>query len=132
MNNNLTKNHIQILRDNYEKACQQFVDTLLNIWNLDASDGWWVGEDVGEAYAHGDGICMSMKEIIYCVENNVSIETYFEFIEYITKCDEYNFDTPSLKSYCEGAPRVPKESFDKLDAMKKQLNDCIEKEKSQF
>jgi hypothetical protein len=31
-----------------------------------------------------------------------------------------------------GAPRVPQETFDRLDALKKELNDTIESTKKQF
>jgi len=131
MNNNLTKGHLQTLRENYEKACNEYINTLLNLWELSPENGWWVGE-VGSIYCHEANVSMNMEEIIYCIEHSVSLNTYYQFIDYTEKCDEYNFNRLSLKSFCEGAPRVPQETFDRFDALKQELNKCINDTKSKF
>lgn len=132
MNNKLTKGHLQILRENYEKACCEYINTLLNLWELSPDDGWWVGNMVGSTYVHEASIELNMDDIIFCIENNISLDTYYKYIDYIEKCIEYHFKLLSLKAYCEGAPQVPKETFDKLDAMKKELEDCIDETKNMF
>ena len=131
MNNNLTKGHLQTLRENYEKACNEYINTLLNLWELNTTDGWWVGE-VGSIYCHEANVSMNMEEIIYCIEHSVSLNTYYQFIDYTEKCDEYNFNHLSLKSCCEGVPRVPQETIDRRDALKQELNKCIDDTKSKF
>lgn len=132
MNNNLTKGHLQILRENYEKACCEYINTLLKLWELSPYDGWWVGGMVGSTYVHEASIELNMDDIIFCIENNISLDTYYKYIDYIEKCKEYHFSLLSLKAYCEGAPQVPKETFDKLDAMKKELEDSIDEVKNMF
>ena len=126
MNNNMTKGHLKMLKEDYEKGCNQYLLALLNIWELDSHYGFWVGYEVGEVYCYGDNIYMDMQQIIFCVENNVSEEKFMEYLDYCLKCKEYNFNIPNLPSYFKGCPTIPKETFDKLDAMKADLNKCID------
>ena len=132
MNNNMTKGHLKILRTNYEDACNNYLLTLLNLWDVSAKDGFWVASEVGGLYAHGDSIFINMDEIIFCVENNVSMETYMDYSDYCLRCKEYNFNVPNLKSYFKGCPTVPQETFDKLDDLKRQMNECINDTKLNF
>ena len=132
MNNNMTKGHLRVLRTNYEDACNNYMLTLLNLWDISAKDGYWIGDEVGGLYAHGETIFIKMDEIIFCVENNVSMETFMEYSEYCLKCNEYNFNIPNLKSYFKGCPTVPQETFDRLDDLKRQMNECINDTKNKF
>lgn len=127
-----TKGHIRVLRANYEDACNNYLLALLNMWDLDAKNGFWVGNDTGGVYSHEADISLNMSGIIFCVENNISIETYWKYVEYCTKCSEYNFNIPTLESYNNGCQLVPQETFDKLYAMKEELNKCINDTKSKF
>lgn len=128
----MTKGHLKILRTNYEDACNNYLLTLLNLWDISAKDGYWIGDEVGGLYAHGETIFIKMDEIIFCVENNVSMETFMEYSEYCLRCHEYNFNIPNLKSYFKGCPTVPQETFDRLDDLKRQMNECITDTKSKF
>ena len=128
----MTKGHLRVLRTNYEDACNNYMLTLLNLWDISAKDGYWIGDEVGGLYAHGETIFIKMDEIIFCVENNVSMETFMEYSEYCLKCNEYNFNIPNLKSYFKGCPTVPQETFDRLDDLKRQMNECINDTKNKF
>ena len=85
MGYNLTKGHIRVLKENYENACNDYLLALLNMWDVSTKDGYWIGDEVGGIYAHGETIFIKMDEIIFCVENNVSMETYMEYSEYCLK-----------------------------------------------
>jgi hypothetical protein len=61
---------------------------------------------------------------VYCVENNVKYNEYLEYQEYNGKCCEYNLRTMNLESWHKGAPR---NDFSKLDALRKELNDEVDK-----
>ena len=128
----INESHKTLLKKQFEKAVNDYVDALLCMWELDKHDGYFIGDEVGGIYAHGETIFIKMDEIIFCVENNVSMETYMEYSEYCLKCKEYNFNIPNLPSYFKGCPTVPQETFDKLDAMKEELNKCINDTKSKF
>ena len=127
---NMNKAHIKLLKENYEKACNDYVQALLNLWDLDGYYGSWIGEDIGGVYDYGDGIfTIGMQDIVYCVENGVTEKEYEEMLEYCVKCHEYNLPTMNLNAWHKGAPR---HDFTKLDAAKKALEDEIENEKNKF
>lgn len=127
---NMNKDNIKLLKENYEKACNDYVQALLTLWNLDGYYGYWIGEDVGGVYDYGDGIfTIGMQDIVYCVENGVTEEEYEEMLEYCVKCHEYKLPAMNLNAWHKGAPR---HDFTKLDALKKDLNNAIDKEKNKF
>ena len=127
---NMNNAHIKLLKENYEKACNDYVQTLLSLWNLDSFYGYWIGEEAGGVYDYGDGIfTIGMQDIVYCVENGVTEKEYEELLEYCCKCAEYNLPKMNLNAWHKGAPR---HDFTKLDAAKKALEDEIENEKNKF
>ena len=126
----MNKAHIKLLKENYEKACNDYVRALLTLWGLHGFYGYWIGGEVGGVYDYGEGLfTIGMCDIIYCVENGVTEEEYEEMIEYFCKCREYNLPTMNLNAWHKGAPR---HDFTKLDAAKKALEDEIENEKNKF
>lgn len=126
----MNKAHKELLKENYEKACNDYVATLLTLWNLNDCYGSWIGEDVGGVYDYGDGMfIINMQDIVYCVENGVTEQEYEEMLEYCVKCSEYNLPMPNLNAWHKGAPR---HDFTKLDALKKDLDEAIENEKNKF
>ena len=126
----MNKAHIKLLKENYEKACNDYVRALLTLWNLNGCYGSWIGEDVGCVYDYGDGMfTINMQDVVYCVENGVTEQEYEEMLEYCIKCSEYNLPTMNLNAWHKGAPR---HDFTKLDAAKKALEDEIENEKNKF
>ena len=124
----MNKAHIKLLKENYEKACNDYVRALLNLWDLDGYYGSWIGKEIGGTYDYGDGIfTIDMQDIIYCVENGVTEQEYEEMLEYCIKCFDYNLPTISLDAWHKGAPR---HDFTKLDELKKYLDDTIEEYKN--
>lgn len=121
-----------MLKEQLEKACNGYLLDLARMWDWDCKYGYWVADEVGGVYIYGDAYSLDMEDIVYCVENDVTSEEYLEHSEYWLKCHEYNFNTLSLKAWHEGAPRIPREVFDKLEELKKNLEDEIDNVKKQF
>ena len=126
----MNKTSLKLLKKNYEDACNGWVTELLSQWNLDASNGWWVKDEVGTVYIHEADFSLNMEEIIYCVENGVTLEEYWEFTEYCTKCNTYHFHIPNLEAYMKGCPRVPEETFEKLDSLREELDKSVKEAKN--
>lgn len=126
----MNKAHKELLKKNYEKACNDYVAAILNLWELDSYYGFWIADEVGGLYDYGDGcFTISMCDIVYCVENNVKYDEFLKYQEYNVKCLDYNLPTMNLNAYHKGAPR---HDFSKLDALKKNLDDAIENEKNKY
>ena len=126
----MNKAHIKLLKENYEKACNDYVAALLTLWDLDAYYGFWIGDEIGGLYDYGCGcFTISMSDIVYCVEKNIKYNDFLELTEYNIKCCNYNLSTMNINSWFRGAPR---HDFTKLDALKKDLDDAIENEKNKF
>ena len=128
----MNKATLKLYKENYEKACNAWINELLNMWEQSPEYGFWVGDEVGGTYFHEAGFSFDMSDIIFCVENNVPLEKVWDFIDYTTKCSEYNFNMPNLKSYVKGCPTVPDETFEKLDSIKAELEKCINDTKNKF
>ena len=119
----MNKAHIKLLKENYEKACNDYVRALLTLWGVDYRYGYWVGGDVGGVYDCDGWIFLNMQDVVYCVENGVTSKEYEQWQDYCVKCSEYHLSILNLNSWHKGAPR---HDFTKLDALKKDLDDAIE------
>lgn len=129
----MTKAHLRLLRENYEKACNAYLLALANMWGWCCqSYGYWVGNDVGSVYSYGDGTFINLDDIIYCVENSISEERYNEWVEYCMWAHEFRQDIPNLKSWNMGCPIVDKETRERLSKMKAELDTAIKETKEKF
>lgn len=118
----------KMLRKKWEDACNGYLVELLNNWGLDASYGYWIAAEIGGTYAYGDYIYINMDDIVYCVENDIQEKEYVENQDYNVRADKFGFNLINLQSWHKGAPRVPDETFKKLEKMKRDLADAINQE----
>ena len=110
---------------NFEAAVNYYVLELLHQWDLDISYGYWVGDEVGGVYAYGDHLFINLLDIIYCVENGVTEKEYTEWQDYCTWAGEFNQNTPNFKAWHRGCLRHNKETIEKFNRMKAELDECI-------
>lgn len=118
------------LLENYECACNNIIMELLKEWELDSGYGYWIGGIVGGLYDYDCYIIIDMVDAVYCIKNNISRDTYNEYVDYNVRCIQNNMTTMNLNSYIKGAPRVTEETFNKIEELKKGIQDIIEEEKS--
>lgn len=124
---------LRVLREDYEKACNGYLVTLLNMWELDACYGFWISDEVGGVYSYGDtGLFLDMANIKFVVENSISEKTYREWSEYCLWAEEFHQTVPSLQSWLMGFPHVDEATQNKLSQMKRELEELIEETKSKF
>ncbi len=120
----------QQLKEQWRQAVRGYQAALLNMWELDAHYGYWIGGEEGSVYDYGDGMfTISIDDMIYCVDCDVTREQYMEWQEYIVDAAEFGFTIPNLRSYLRGCPRTPPEVFEKLRAMKRELDKSVEEAK---
>lgn len=111
------------------KAVQGYLCALLDAWELDSYYGYWIGGEIGSIYDHGGSFTITMDDIVYCVEHDVTHEQYMEWQEYCCNAAEFNFTMPNLRSWMAGCPRTSEATFIKLRALKAELNNAIDEEK---
>ena len=122
----------KMLRKKWDDACNGYLVELLNNWDLDASYGYWIADEIGGTYAYGDYIFINMDDIVYCVENDIQEKEYVENQDYNVRAEEFGFNLINLQSWHMGAPRVPQETFDKLRKMKDELKNLCEETRNKF
>jgi len=125
------------LKVQWEQACNAYLLELSKMWELDYDltpngYGYWIADIVGDVYDYGGMITINMQDIIFCVENDVSKDTYFEYTEYCLKCSEYNFPHPTFQAFAKGCPLIPQERFDRLEALQKDLDDYAKETRKLF
>ena len=123
----------QQLKEQWRKAVRGYQAALLNMWELDAHYGYWIGDEEGGVYDYGDGMfTIGIDNMIYCVDCDITREQYEEWQQYICDASEFGFDTPNLRSFVRGCPRTPAETFQHLRELKATLNDAIRDEKERM
>lgn len=127
------KDKMETLRHDFEKAVAGYVAAFLKQFEIDEHYCWWVGDRVGlDVFCFEDISAISLPDMIFCVENGVTRKEFFEHEEYCVKCHEYNLPIMNLESWHKGCPRIPQSTFDRLDGLKKDLDDAIKNEQEKF
>ena len=120
------------LKKQYEKACNGYLVELLRMWELDAHYGYWNSDKPGTIYHYGETHNLSMEEIIYIVENDIEEDEVLEWEDYCLDAYEFKFATPNLRSWHMGCPRTPPETFERLRALKANLDNAVKEEKKRM
>lgn len=119
-----------VLREQFTKAANDYLNALLEMWELDAYYGYWNSDQPGTIYHYGETHNLSMDDIIYCVDNDVDEGTVLAWEDYILDCSEFGFSIPNLPAWCNNYPRIEEATFQRLRKMKEQLKQAIDEEKA--
>lgn len=122
------------LKKNFDNAVTAYVNALLYMWSdYDTEDpifspayGYWIADDNAGLYCYEDCFTITLSDIIFCVENEVSYDKYMEWAGYCIQASAFGFDTPNLQHWVKGCKRVPQETFDRFDEMRENLESLIE------
>ena len=113
------------LRKHWETACNYYLVELFNMWGLSAPNGFWVADDIGGTFCYGE-IYINMEDIKFCVENDVTLEEYTEWMDYCVWAHEFKQSSPNLRSWHNGCPRVDKSTQEKLSTLKLNMEKLME------
>ena len=123
----------QQAREYFVKGCNEYLRLFCEKHDFDyeeAKDSW-VANCVGDVTCVGD-IFVGMQTIITDIEMDAPEEEFLKWYGYNLVANEFGFTTPNFDHWLRGCPRVPQESFDKLEALKKDLEDAIKEEKERI
>lgn len=116
------------LKAAYDKACNDYLNELLKMWELDAYYGFWNSDQPGTIYHYGETHDLTMDEIIFCVDNSVPEDEVLAWEDYCLDAMEFGFNTPSLDAWHHGYPRVEPIVFERLRKMKQAVEDAVDEE----
>ena len=120
------------LKEQWKKACNGYLCELLRMWELDMYYGYWDFDKPGTIYHYGETHDLSMEDIIYIVENDIEEDEVLEWEDYLLDALEFKFTTPNLRAWHMGCPRTPPETFERLRALKADLDKAVEEEKQRM
>lgn len=119
------------LKQMYEELAEEYRKALVKKFcpdEMPLSDSYWIGDEIGSVLElHQD--FYDYDTIRYIVDNNVQYDTWEDWYQYCQYVGDFGIKTPTLKSWCEGCPRLPQESIERLAKMKQDLQDQIEEDK---
>lgn len=122
---------ISVLRENFDIAVTAYEKVLCERWEI--GDGYWVSGDKSAVFCFFDTDCLSLSDLVYAVDNNISYEEYAAWRVYNENASEFGMYSINLPSWHKGCPRTSDETFERLRKLKKDFDDaCNEARKSQF
>ncbi len=120
-------------REHFVKGCNEYLRLFCEKHDFDYEEAKesWVANCVGDVTCVGD-IFVSMQTIITDIEMDAPEEEFLKWYGYNLVANEFGFTTPNFDHWLRGCPRVPQESFDKLEGLKKDLEAAIKEEKERL
>lgn len=110
---------MNILKQNYEEACNDYLHEFCERYEIDHSDARWIG-GVGEMGEVVD-YYFSMRDIIYCVDNHVEWDDLMNWYDYSIDAGTYGFTAPNLKSWLAGCPRKSAAEIEEIKAQRSKI-----------
>lgn len=121
------------LREHLQIAAQGYLRALLDAWRLDISRGHWISDIVGGTWDQDGELTISLRDIVYCVEEDVSLLEYTDMLSYVTMADYLDLDLPDIRSWHTGRfRRMPPETLERLTQLKDDLLQEIDDAREQL
>lgn len=111
------------LKNSLVAAVNGYVCEMLNRFGWNSEKGWWVGNDCTGIYCYDDECFISLQDIIFIVDNNVTKEDFIKWNEYVAMLNEFDITTPNLQSWVKGCPRLSQEEINHLVELRQELYD---------
>ena len=120
------------LKKDFEDSCEAYVKAMLNNFEIDRNSCFWVADEVGGVFMVGDRLSLNMQDIVYIVDNGISYDDCVDWQDYNLCANEFNLNMLNLKSWHTGAPRIPHETFEMLQGMKKVIEHFCDETRKKF
>lgn len=125
--------HIKLLKENYEKACEEYLKAFCNAYEIPYENDSWVADDVGTIACVGDYYFDFTDVIKYAVDNNLSDRhELLQWYDYVLFAIEYNQNQPNLKAWVSGCPRLSEEQQRQLVDKKTEFENLMHSLKERF
>ena len=113
-------------REYFVKGCNEYLRLFCEKHDFDYEEAKesWVANCVGDVTCVGD-IFVGMQTIITDIEMDAPEDEFIKWYDYNLVANEFGFTTPNFESWLRGCPRVSDETFNKLQALKNNLDDFL-------
>ena len=120
-------------REYFVKGCNEYLRLFCEKHDFDYEEAKesWVANCVGDVTCVGD-IFVGMQTIITDIEMDAPEDEFIKWYDYNLVANEFGFKTPNFDHWLRGCPRVSDETFNKLQALKNNLDDAILEEKARL
>lgn len=121
----MNKAHIKLLKENYEKACNEYLKAFCSTYELQYEKDAWAAGDVGTIALIGD-YYIDFQDMMYMLNNNRAFDEWLRWYDYCLDASDLGLDTPKFTSWCKGCPRLTKEQIQDIKEKRQELKELID------
>lgn len=123
----MDKNKLNELNKAYEKACNDILKAFAEEYEIQVDEQDWIGGDVGGLV----GLCQSeyvigFDVLLYMLNNNIPFTEFLKWWDYSEEVGILGLKGMNFKSWIKGAPRYKREQLDRLQALRKEIDELTE------
>ena len=121
---------LNAIREKYEEAVDMYVSAFLRHFGISQAYTWWVGGRKGhDAFFFNDCHSVSIEDMVFILENNVSFDEFLQHEDYCVRCINCGLEPMNIKAWHKGAPKYSEEKLQRIESLRKELNELIEETK---
>ena len=125
----MNNSHRQLLKQNYEKACNAYLEAFCHKHNFQSS--YWIANRVGEIADCNEFFSVDMADIRTDIDEDAPEKEFFDWYDYYIDASEFNITAPNFHNWLHGCPRTSQDEFKALRKQKQELMEaCRRAEKS--
>lgn len=122
------------LKKDYENACNAYLKVFCEkheFYGLDNPETYWIGDQVGGIANCGD-FTFDMATIVTDIDKEAPEEELLKWYDYNMDAADCGVPQPNFHAWIHGCPRSSKEFFERVRAMRKELENMGEEEKKRL
>ena len=108
------------LKQNYEKACNDYLKAFALKHDFDLSDCFWVANDVGTVCSIGDYF-VDMVTIRIDIDRDAPVDEWIEWYDYTLRLGMLDAPYPNYDSWLRGCPIKSEEEIQAMEAMREKI-----------
>jgi hypothetical protein len=118
---------METLKDKYIQICNEYLRLFCEKHDYQ-NDGWVADEHGGIAMC--SDLYVDFDTIKTDIDMNVDEDEFIKYYDYTLESSEFGLNLPNFRSWLNDCPRTSEESFQKMREIRAQLEELIEKEKT--
>lgn len=121
----MNKAHIKLLKENYEKACEEILKAFCCQYELQYEKEAWVAGGAGTIALIGD-YYIDFQDMMYMLNNSIAFDEWLRWYDYCLDANDLGFKTPNFTSWYKGCPRLTEEQIQNIKEKRQELKELID------